>query len=266
MLADAVSRLRKLFSPSFYVRELQIIDNESPSYELDRTQSMQRIALIALVVCISLFLIHYLKGGKAFIGLMRLANPEWESSYRSSYYGELFFYTWWTFWQLIGYIVLPLIAIKFVLPRQKWELGLVWGDTSKHTRYYLALVLPILCFVVIASFSESFTDHYPFYNKANRSLFDFIAWECLYILQFFALEFFFRGFVTQGLRPALGANAIWFMMIPYMMIHLPKLWPETFGAILFGFFLGLLALKSRSIWGGFFVHVSIALAMDLTAL
>ena len=56
------------------------------------------------------------------------------------------------------------------------------------------------------------------------------------------------------------------MCLPYLMLHFPKLWPESMGAILFGFFLGILAVRSRSIWGGVAVHVSIALTMDIAAL
>jgi membrane protease YdiL (CAAX protease family) len=50
------------------------------------------------------------------------------------------------------------------------------------------------------------------------------------------------------------------------MLHFPKLWLESFGAISFGFFLGILALRSKSIWGGVGVHVAIALMMDSMAM
>jgi membrane protease YdiL (CAAX protease family) len=56
------------------------------------------------------------------------------------------------------------------------------------------------------------------------------------------------------------------MVIPYMMIHLPKLWPEATGAIVFGLFLGFLALRSRSIWGGVAIHASVALTLDLSGM
>jgi len=56
------------------------------------------------------------------------------------------------------------------------------------------------------------------------------------------------------------------MCLPYMMIHFSKPWPEAFGAITFGAMLGLLALRSRSIWGGVAVHFSLAIAMDVFAL
>jgi membrane protease YdiL (CAAX protease family) len=60
--------------------------------------------------------------------------------------------------------------------------------------------------------------------------------------------------------------AIAVMVIPYTMIHFPKPWLEATGAIAFGFFLGLLALRSRSMIGGFAVHAIVALSMDLFAL
>jgi membrane protease YdiL (CAAX protease family) len=50
------------------------------------------------------------------------------------------------------------------------------------------------------------------------------------------------------------------------MIHFTKPWLEATGAILFGLFLGVLALRTRTIWGGVLVHVSIAFSMDLAAL
>ena len=56
------------------------------------------------------------------------------------------------------------------------------------------------------------------------------------------------------------------MIVPYMMIHFPKPWLEASGAIFFGLFLGVLALHTRSIWGGVLVHISIALSMDIAAL
>ena len=80
------------------------------------------------------------------------------------------------------------------------------------------------------------------------------------------LEFFFRGFLLHACRPAFGANAVFVMCVPYLMIHFAKPWPEATGAILFGLFLGILALRSRSIWGGAAVHMTVALSMDMLAL
>jgi membrane protease YdiL (CAAX protease family) len=91
-------------------------------------------------------------------------------------------------------------------------------------------------------------------------------WEAAYICQFFALEFFFRGFMLHGLRHRLGFYAIFVMMVPYCMIHFQKPMPETFGAIAAGAVLGLMSLKTRSIWLGACLHVAVALSMDFLAL
>ncbi|MCB9560026.1 MAG: CPBP family intramembrane metalloprotease [Kofleriaceae bacterium] len=136
----------------------------------------------------------------------------------------------------------------------------------KHLWVYVVLFALVLPAVYLASKTASFQATYPFYKSANRSRFDLLAWEGLYALQFLSLEFFFRGFLLQGLRRALGSNAIFVMIVPYCMIHYGKPMPETFGAIGAGLILGTLAMRTRSIWGGVLIHVGVAVSMDLFAL
>jgi uncharacterized protein len=50
------------------------------------------------------------------------------------------------------------------------------------------------------------------------------------------------------------------------MIHFHKPFPEAIGSIIGGFVLCWLALKTRSIWGGVFLHVAVALTLDVLAL
>ena len=56
------------------------------------------------------------------------------------------------------------------------------------------------------------------------------------------------------------------MVVPYNMIHYGKPFLEANAAIIAGIVLGTLALKTRSIWCGFLIHVSVAISMDLAAL
>jgi membrane protease YdiL (CAAX protease family) len=56
------------------------------------------------------------------------------------------------------------------------------------------------------------------------------------------------------------------MVVPYCMIHFGKPWAEALAAIIAGVVLGTLALKTRSIWSGFLIHVTVAVSMDLAAL
>ena len=56
------------------------------------------------------------------------------------------------------------------------------------------------------------------------------------------------------------------MVVPYALLHIHKPFPEAMGSIVAGLVLGMLALKTRSIWPGLVVHGGVALAMDWFAL
>src|SRR5262249_18466983 len=136
----------------------------------------------------------------------------------------------------------------------------------KHLWIYGVLFLCILPAVLYASTTPAFRHTYPFYRMANRSTFDLWTWEALYAAQFVSLEFFFRGVMLKALRKALGANAVFVMIVPYCMIHYGKPLPETLGAIGAGLILGTLAMRTRSIWGGVLIHIGVAITMDVLAL
>lgn len=140
-----------------------------------------------------------------------------------------------------------ILTIKYILKDSLSNYGLGFGRLNRHKCWYFLLVVPILCFVIIVSFREDFTNHYPFYKYSYRSWADLLEWEILYLFQFFCVEFFFRGFIVQACHPVSGVNAIFIMIFPYMMMHFPKPWLEASGAIFFGLFLGVLALHMRSI-------------------
>ena len=106
------------------------------------------------------------------------------------------------------------------------------SSTCGSTSLLFALILPA---VIVASTHERVPAtpiRSTSWRTARRST--LWSWEVLYALQFLSLEFFFRGFLLQGLRRALGANAIFVMIVPYCMIHYGKPMAETLGAIVAG--------------------------------
>ena len=56
------------------------------------------------------------------------------------------------------------------------------------------------------------------------------------------------------------------MAVPYCMIHYGKPYLEACGAMVAGVVLGSLSMKTRSIYPGFLVHVTVAILMDILAL
>lgn len=248
-------------------------DAQRDAASLPRELVQRRATQALILTAVSLLLIHYLKYDSSFqqatvyvSQLLGLAPYALWAKLANSGFGELASQLWWGLWHLIGYVLLPVLLIRGLWRERLADYGIGLGQTRAHCLGYVLLASPILLFVFLVSFRGDFSTHYPFYRLASRSWFDLIAWELIYISQFVFLEFFFRGFLLNSLRPAFGANAIAVMCIPYLMIHFPKLWLEATGAIFFGLFLGVLALRSRSIWGGVAVHVAIALSMDIAAL
>ncbi len=266
-------QLLRILNPKNILVALDEIDREAPSYTLDRPQALRRIFWTLACVAVSLLIINYLKNSSALLALLKdasmLANKDpnhYVTELRKTGYSGLISYAWWTFWHLVGYVILPFFVIRLILKEKFLDMGWKFNQTGQHWPGYLLLITPILFFIFLASYRDDFLQHYPFYKLSQRSWFDLISWELLYLMQFLCLEFFFRGFMLNALRPAVGANAVWIMCVPYLMIHFPKLWLEATGAILFGLFLGILALRSRSFWGGFLVHAGVAVSMDIASL
>jgi membrane protease YdiL (CAAX protease family) len=185
---------------------------------------------------------------------------------QSSQWLELSDFVWWAGWRVLGYFLLPAAFTKLVFRGKLTEHGLGGKGVLKHAWAYGLAYCFVLVLVVGVSFTREFSSYYPFYKQAHRSWVDFGAWELLYAAQFFSLEFFFRGFWLKAMRRSLGSYAIFAMVVPYCMIHFSKPLAECLGAILAGVALGTLAMRTRSIWLGFAIHVSVAVSMDVAAL
>ena len=214
--------------------------------------------LVVLVICaVSLTLQEYIGDRGAF---------EMWFQVRKDPYADLKGFAWWSGWRVLGYVVIPCIAIACTPGMRVRDMHVSLKGFVGHLWIYVLMFALILPAVIEASMTKSFRHTYPFYRMANRSAFDLWTWEALYAAQFVSLEFFFRGFLLQGLRRVMGSAAIFVMIVPYCMIHYGKPLPETLGAIGAGVILGTLAMRTRSIWGGVLIHIGVAITMDMLAL
>lgn len=181
--------------------------------------------------------------------------------------GPVLGYVWWGVSSVALRIVVPLVIIVWILGRRPGDFGYRLRGLGRHWLPYLGLVAVMVPVLVWASSLESFRTYYPFYSGAAAGGVPFLAYELGYAVQFLGLEAFFRGYLLFGLRDRLGAAwAVAVMTVPYVMIHAGKPPLEIAGAVLAGFALGHLALRSRSFVPGFVVHVFVALSMDLMVL
>ena len=85
-------------------------------------------------------------------------------------------------------------------------------------------------------------------------------------MDFLTIESFFRGFVVLAFVRYVGKDAILPMAAFYCTIHFGKPLFECITSYLGGIILGVIVYNTRSIWGGFIVHLGMAWLMDLSTL
>ncbi len=173
---------------------------------------------------------------------------------------------YWSCSCFICYMAIPWMIMHFYMKKSIVECGLRAQGISKHLGIYAVLFLAVFPFIIIASFGKSFQAVYPFYLPAAGQWPLFMIFEFFYLAQFFYLEFFFRGYIVFNLEKQMGYLSVLIMTIPYCMIHYHKPFLEAMAAIVAGIILGTLALRTRSIWYGVLIHMSVALSMDVISL
>jgi hypothetical protein len=240
--------------------------------ELVETGQFDKRPLAVLVIVAVVLTMQEYYGGRT---LYEASIRPWLLSLQSSgvkvinlgRYDELYGYVWWIAARVAGYVVVPFTLWKLLFPKDSLlDLGLRVRGFAQHLWIYGLCLLVVVPAMLVVANQPDFGSYYPFYKLCSRSWFDFLAWEAMYYLQFFALELFFRGFIVGTLRRSLGSISIFVMMVPYCMIHYGKPYLEANGAIVAGIVLGSLAAKTKSIYAGFLVHVTVAALMDILSL
>ena len=182
---------------------------------------------------------------------------------------NLYALVWWVFVSVSFYFVIPALLVKFVQKRNLSEIGLALKAEKGFLKLLAVSITVMLPIVYAMSLTGSFSAKYPFLKVYNGDPYwssTLLIWEMVYFLQFFGLEFFFRGFLVHSLKPSLGIYSIFIMTVPYTMIHFQKPMPETFAAIFAGLFLGWVSYKNGTIWLGLVLHCTVAFSMDILAL
>ncbi len=214
----------------------------------------------------SLVLVAALLTVRRYYGRSRLFRIMFGSAVRDWPFPHIWAHLYGTFSALIIYFAIPALFIWLVFREGIRDHGFRLKGIGRYKWIYVAMLAAVLPTVLIASRSPAFIAKYPFYSGAGDSPAQFLIYESAYGLYFLALEFFFRGFMLFTLARYLGAYAIFVMVIPYVMIHFGKPFAETVGSIIAGAALGTLALRTRSIFGGVFIHVVVAWSMDILAI
>ena len=193
---------------------------------------------------------------------------------RTLFGGEVFVFLYYCLHNLqsVLTIVLPLYVF-YRLADQRWRPSAFYGMAPKRKgmKLYalmLALMIPL---ITVASFQPDFLASYPTYHATNASTYfgvpDWVTafiYELCYGWDFVPTELLFRGFLVIGMSAAFR-GPILPMVVWYCAIHFGRPLGEAISSIFGGYLLGVLALSTRSIWGGLLIHIGIAWGMEIAA-
>lgn len=162
--------------------------------------------------------------------------------------------------------MVPLFLIKKAFKQSIFDFGFGLGD-KKYGFLFVLITGPLIAAPAIyfASKMPDVRSEYPL-AKILLERHDLIVfYELAYVLLYYvAWEFFFRGFLLFGLKDRFGSlNAVLIQTISSCLIHIGKPEGEIIGSIIVGVIFGALALRTRSIWFVFLLHVLLGLLTDL---
>jgi hypothetical protein len=169
-------------------------------------------------------------------------------------------YTTLNFW--LFFLVVPAIYLKGTKAQESLQ-GLRWPKLIEFKIYGVFAIFMIGILSGICS-RPSFYNFYPLFRPTSFT--EWLTFEAIYLPQFIAVEFFFRGPLLFFLAEKMQRTAIYFMTLPYAIIHIHKPFPEALASILAGVILCHFALKTRSIWPGVILHMIVALGADFFGL
>jgi len=148
------------------------------------------------------------------------------------------------------FFVLPMAIILFVFRENPRDYGFQLGD------WRAGLVLTLSSIVIM-------TPILYFLGRSNSSMKEYYNWQLNLLpwdmlVQLFAWEFLFRGWLLFGYARKFGPEAIWLQAVPFALAHLGKPEVETLSTIFGGFIFGWIAYRTRSFLYPFIIHFFIA--------
>jgi hypothetical protein len=174
---------------------------------------------------------------------------------------------------LVGFVFLFIPAFVYWLFADRKEMP-PYGFHAKGVdlKPYFGLILLMVPLLLWAGRQPDFLSMYPrcYYlhlpdTLPHRGWYTFL-YELCYSWDYVVTEFFFRGFLILGFARYAGPKVILPMCAFYVTIHFDKPLGESISSFFGGYLLGILAYRTRSIYGGVIVHLGIALLMEVVGL
>ena len=171
----------------------------------------------------------------------------------------------------VAIYTIPIILIYRIYDQKSKNIYGFTKEAFDHKPYIIMLLI-MLPVIAIASFEPSFIKAYPRFKPwVYANIFELPAYipavifEIAYGLDFIFVEWIFRGALIIGMARIMGKDAILPMVATYAFLHFGKPLGETIGSVFGGYILGVIALNSRNIAGGIYIHMGVAYLMEFFA-
>lgn len=172
-------------------------------------------------------------------------------------------YLYWFIGDFFTFFILGIVIVKFGFKEKLSDYGLQLGKLQIGLKISLIFLSVMIILVWFVSATPAFAEKYPHLSSAKSDWNTLFVYESGMLLYMFAWEFIWRGFMLFGLEKKFGGYAVLMQMIPFVILHNGKPFLETFGAIFGGIALGILALRTRSIYYCIVVHIGVMFSIDL---
>ena len=171
-------------------------------------------------------------------------------------------YIYWFIGDFITFFILGTLIIKFGFKEKLSDYGLRLGNVKTGLSFSAFFLLVMIIIIWFVSATPAFAEKYPHLSGAKSNWNTLLIYEAGMLLYMIAWEFMWRGFMLFGLEKKFGYYAVLIQMIPFVILHNGKPFLETFGAIFGGIALGILALRTRSIYYCIIIHIGVMVSID----
>ena len=162
--------------------------------------------------------------------------------------------------------LIPILIIKFIFRERISLFGLKRGDYLFGLKIAGTACIIMIVIIWFVSAIPSFSESYPTLSSARENWMAFMFFEAALLLYMLAWEFIWRGYMLFGLEEKFGYYTVLVQMLPFVILHNGKPVLETFGAIIGAVALGVLALRTRSVFYGIIIHFSTLFTMDIISI
>ncbi len=199
------------------------------------------------------------------VGSRRFAPQGWIDAIKESMAfadTQLARYLWKETMCMVLLMAIPLVLMRVFAGWKPRDLGFRLKGTLPEFKLIFVLWLAFLPVLWFVSDLPEFQKTYPQVKASETDMTVFLVHHSYYIVYWLGWEFFYRGLLLFGFERDYQSKAVLLSTFPFVVMHYAKPPMEMMAAILAGFILCGIALRSRSILPGVVLHWLVQMSID----